>query len=81
MEELNQINFQYLEHENSNAVVSFNNGTTFKVNKLMEQLNIFFRDLVLYKLSEKMTQVGIGTPPNYQGNWNNSVDAEILEDV
>jgi hypothetical protein len=79
VEELNKINFQYLEHEDSNAVVSFNNGTTFKVNKLMEQLNIFFKDSVLYKLSEKMTQVGLGTPPNYQGNWNGGVDAEILE--
>jgi hypothetical protein len=74
-----EIIFQQIEHEDSNAVISFSNGTTFKINKLMEQLNIFFKDSVLYKLSEKMTQVGIGTPPNHQGTWNKSVDAEILE--
>ena len=72
-------NFRQLEHENSNAVVSFNNGTTFRVNKLMENLNNFLVQSVLYKLPERLNQISLGTPPNHQGNWNKSVDAEILE--
>jgi hypothetical protein len=72
-------NFQYLEHEDSDAVVSFDNGTTFKVSKLMEQINKFLQQSVLYKLSERLSQVGLGAPPNYQVNWNKSVEAEILE--
>ena len=72
-------NFQYIEHKDSNAVVSFDNGTTFKVNKLMEKINGFFLQLVLYKLAEYLGQAGIGTPPNYKGSWNQSVNAEILE--
>ncbi len=75
-----EINFKQMEHEDSNAVVSFNNGTTFKVSKLMEQLNNFLKILVLHKLSEKLNQAGLGSPPDYKSDlWNNSVDAEILE--
>lgn len=74
-----ETNFQHLEHENSNTVVSFENGTTFKISKLMEKLNNFFKQSVLDKLSEKLNQVVLGTPPNYKGEWSNSVDAEILE--
>lgn len=57
-----EINFKQLEHEDSNAVVSFEDGTTFKVSKLMEKLNNFFINLVLWKLSERLTKVGLGTP-------------------
>ena len=74
-----EINFKQLEHEDSNAVVSFDNGTTFKVSKLMENLNNFFVNSVLWKLSERLSKVGLGSPPNHNGNWNKSVDAEILE--
>ena len=75
-------NFQHLKHEESNAVVSFNNGTTFKVSNLMKHINDFFTQLVLSKLSERLTQSGLGTPPSYKGDcssWNNYVNAEILE--
>lgn len=61
--------FQTLEHENSNAVVSFDNGTTFKVSKLMEQLNIFFRSLVLNDLSGKLKQVELGNTPIYLNHF------------
>lgn len=74
-----EIKFKQIEHDKSNAVVSFDNGTTFKVSKFMEQLNIFFQQSVLKNLSEQLKQAGLGTPPNYQNNWNKSVDAEILE--
>ena len=72
-------NFKHLEHENSNAVISFNNGTTFRINKFMENLNKFFIESVLNNLSEQLKQAGLGTPPNQRSNWNQSVDAEILE--
>jgi hypothetical protein len=71
----NQINFQQLEHEESKAVVSFENGTTFKISKSMKQLNKLFTNSVLNNLSEQLKQVGLGTPPNYGGNWNHSVEA------
>ena len=71
--------FKHLEHENSKAVISFNNGTTFRINKFMENLNKFFIESVLNNLSEKLKQAGLGTPPNHQGNWNRTVNAEILE--
>jgi hypothetical protein len=74
-----KINFQHLEHEDSNAVVSFDNGTTFKVSKFMENLNNFFRHSILKDLSEKFKQVGLGTPPEHRHAWNQGVDAEILE--
>ena len=74
-----QNNFKQIEHEDSKAVVSFNNGTTFKVNHFMKKLNFFFQQHILHNLSEQLKQAGLGTPPNYQSNWNNSVDAEILE--
>lgn len=74
------INFRHLEYKNSNAVISFDNGTTFKVSKLMKQLNDFLQLSVLHKLSEKLHQVSLGSPPDYKANqWHNSVDAEILE--
>jgi KGK domain len=74
-----KINFQYLEYEDSNAVVSFNNGTTFKVSKFMEQLNTFFSHSILKDLSEKLKQAGLGTPPEHRYAWNQGVNAEILE--
>lgn len=74
-----EVNFQKIEHEQSNAVVSFDNGTAFKISQLMEKLNSFLVQSVLYKLSERLSQAGLGTPPNYQANWNKSIDAEILE--
>ncbi|MDJ0904190.1 MAG: KGK domain-containing protein [Xenococcus sp. MO_188.B8] len=74
-------NFKQLEHEQDHldTVVSFDNGTTFKVSKLMQQLNKFFQQSVLYKLPEKLMQVGLGTPPDYRNNWTSNVKAEILE--
>lgn len=72
------MNFQQLEHEESKAVVSFDNGTTFKISNLMKQLNNLFTNSVLNNLSEHLKQAGLGTPPNHV-NWNNSVNAEILE--
>jgi hypothetical protein len=75
----NQTNFQQIEHENSNAVVSFDNGTTFKISNLMKQLNNLLIKSVLNNLLEHLKQVGLGTPPNYRENWNKAVDAEILE--
>ncbi|WP_319422373.1 KGK domain-containing protein [Pleurocapsa sp. FMAR1] len=73
-----EINFKQMEHEDSNAVVSFNNGTTFKVCKFMENINTFFRQLILNELQEKLRQAGLGTPPRVN-TWNTGVDAEILE--
>ena len=71
--------FKQIEHKDSNAVVSFNNGTTFRISKFMENLNGFFKESVLNNLSEKLKQAGLGTPPNNGGYWNQSVEAEILE--
>ena len=76
-------NFQYIEHEESNGVISFDNGTTFRINKFMENLNKFFIESVLKDLSEKLKQVGLGTPSQkgvYYPTWNGQdVNAEILE--
>ena len=74
-----QNNFQQIEHKDSKAVVSFSNGTTFRINHFMGRLNDFFIQNVLVSLSEKLQQAGLGTPPNHQRTWNDSVDAEILE--
>lgn len=76
-----EIKFKQLEHENSDAVVSFNNGTTFRVNRLMVRINEFFINSVLNGLSEKLKQVGLGSTPSYKNHlWNNhGVEAEILE--
>ena len=74
-----EINFKQMEHEDSNAVVSFDNGTTFKISKLMKQLNSFFKESILYNLSDRMAEIDIGVPPEYQDQWNSSVEAEILE--
>jgi len=74
-----EIKFQQIEHESSQAVISFDNGTTFKINKLMERINSFFTQLVLKNLSEQLKQAGLGTPPNQQDNWNKGVAAEILK--
>lgn len=76
-----ELNFQHFEHEDSQAVVSFDNGTTFKLNMLMENVNSFFKNSVLNGLSEKLKQAGLGYPPNnYINSWNSSgVKAEILE--
>ena len=71
-------NFRYIEHEDSNGVVSFDNGTTFKVNKIMESINNFFQQSVLNGLSEKLKQVGLGSTPN-KGYFSSGVNAEILE--
>jgi KGK domain len=74
-----KINFQHLEHENSNAVISFENGVTFKISKFIETINSFLVNSIFSGLSENLKQVGLGTPPNYRGAWNTSVEAEILE--
>ena len=74
-----EINFQQIEHEKSNAVVSFNNGTTFKISNFMEKLNSFFIQSVLNNLSEQLKQAGLGTPPTHREEWNKNVDAEFLE--
>ncbi|MGL4759388.1 MAG: KGK domain-containing protein [Patescibacteria group bacterium] len=74
-----EIIFQQIEHEDSNAVVSFENGTTFKVSKFMKILNTLFSQSILKDLSEKLKQVGLGTPPEHRHAWNQGVDAEILE--
>ena len=74
-----QTNFEQIEHEESKAVISFTNGTTFKVSKFMEKLKVFFTQSVLNSLSEQLKQAGLGTPHNHGKNWNQGVDAEILE--
>lgn len=75
-----QINFKHLEHEDSNAVVSFENGTTFKISNFMRWLNIFFSQLVLSDISNKLKEAGLGTAPRYGDKWNQSgIKAEILE--
>ena len=77
-----EIKFQILEQEESNAVVSFSNGTVFKVDKLMKHINGFFTRSVLDKLATRLAEIGLGTPPNHKGScssWNNYVEAEILE--
>lgn len=71
--------FKQIEHEDSNAVVSFNNGATFKIGNFMERLNSFFINSVLNNLSRQLNQSGLGTPPDYGIDWNKSVEAEILE--
>ena len=77
----NNDNFQHLKHEESNAVVSFNNQTTYRVSKLMEQFNVFFRESVLNNLAERLQKINLGTPSyNKSHVWNiHGVDAEILE--
>ena len=72
-------NFKHLEHENSNAVVSFDNGTTFRINKFMEHINKAFISSVLNSLMSSFSQIGLGSPPNRKESWSRSVDAEILE--
>ena len=72
-------NFKYLEYKDSNAVISFDNGTTFKISKFMEHLNILFKCSVLSNLTASFSQIGLGSPPNRRDSWNKSVDAEILE--
>ena len=74
-----QIKFRQIKYEDSQAVISFNNGATFKIDKLMEKINLFFRCNFLCNLSSQLKQDGLGTPPDYQQQWNNSVEAEILE--
>ena len=77
-----EIKFEALEHEESNAVISFSNGTVFKVDRLMQRINGFFKLSVLNKLATRLTEVGLGTPPSYKGDcssWNNYVEVEILE--
>ena len=73
--------FQALEHEESNAVISFRNETTFKVSKFMETINRFFQQLILSKLSEQLRQTDLGSPINPRHSWNNSsgMKVEILE--
>ena len=73
-----EINLKQMEHEDSNAVISFDNGTTFKVSKFMEYINSFFKQSILNELEEKLRQTGLGTPPSVN-TWNTGVDAEILE--
>ena len=74
-------NFQHFEHKDSNAVVSFSNETTYRVSKLMEQLNIFFRESVLNNLGERLHKINLGTPSyNKSHVWNiHGVEAEVLE--
>ncbi|MGL4758471.1 MAG: KGK domain-containing protein, partial [Patescibacteria group bacterium] len=74
-----EIIFQQIEHEDSNAVISFQNGVTFKISKFMEIINSFLVQSIFHELSVKLKEVGLGTPPNYKQNWHTSVDAEILE--
>ena len=78
-----EINFKELKHEDSNAVISFGDGTTFRINKFMKHLDSTFRELILSNLSEQLKQAGLGSPSNFQNQWNykwnNSVEAEILE--
>ena len=72
--------FKQIEHEDSNAVVSFNNGATFKVMRLMTYINSFFSKLVLSDLPKQFEQCNLGTPPTYKVDWNKSgVEAEFLE--
>ncbi|BAZ44132.1 hypothetical protein NIES4102_11380 [Chondrocystis sp. NIES-4102] len=74
------INFKHLEHEDSNAVVSFENGTTFRISNFMAQLNRFFTQSVISDISNKLKEVGLGTAPHYGDKWNqNGINAEILE--
>ena len=77
-----QNNFKQIEHENSQAVISFDNGATFKINVLVNKINQFFIQLVLNNLAEQLKKHGLGIPPNHKGScekWKNSVEAEILE--
>lgn len=74
--------FRIIEHEKSNAIISFSNETVFKVDKLMKHINGFFTQSVLNKLATRLTEIGLGTPPSHKGscsNWNNYVGAEVLE--
>lgn len=72
--------FKQIEHENSNAVVSFSNGTTFKISKFMEYIDDFFgKSQLVYNLSQKLNESGIGTPPDYSYTWSEGAEAEILE--
>ena len=72
--------FKEIKYENSNAVVSFDNGTTFKIKNFMEYIDGFFgKSQLLYNLSQKLNQSGIGTPPDYSYTWSEGVEVEILE--
>ena len=74
-------NFKIIEHEDSQAVVSFTNGTTYKISKLMMQINRFFRESVLANIQGRLKEIGLGIPPNNKYSmWNiDGVEAEILE--
>ena len=74
-----QNQFKQIEHKDSQAVISFKNETTFKISSLVKKINGLFIKSVLNNLSEELKQSGLGTPPNHQGNWNQGVEAEILE--
>ena len=39
-----QNNFKQIEHEDSQSVISFDNGTTFKISNLMNKINDFFHN-------------------------------------
>lgn len=73
-------NFKPLEHKDQyfNAVMSFNNRTTFRIGKFMQEFNNLFQTLLLQVLSEKMQESGLGTPPRGY-DWKSGVRAEILE--
>lgn len=77
-----QDNFQPIEHQNSNAVISFANESTFKISNLMEKINSFFCHSILNNLPERLNKTGLGIPPSHKGScssWSNYVVAEILE--
>ena len=72
-------NFKHIEHENSNAVISFDNGTTFRISKFVKQLCYVFENTALAKFSGKLNEAGLGNIRNYGSTWSKGVDAEILE--
>ena len=72
-------NFQQLEHEDSKAVISFDNGITFKISKFMEHLSYVFDNNALSKFSGRLNDAGLGVVRNYGSKWNKGVETEILE--
>ena len=74
-----EANFKQIKNKKSDAVVSFENGTTFKIDKLMEQVNCFFQSSVLDGLSSRLNKIGLGNTPHYKCSLYRGVNAEVLE--
>lgn len=74
--------FDILNHtqNQSNTVVSFPDGQTFKIGVLLDNINELFPNSALSKISDGLAEKGLGKLPNWNAHYWNSrgVEAEIL---